>query len=119
MWGFTSFFTPDAVKQFNDRTSRYIPDIPTPVKLTAFSDRTFEFEVRTPPTSFLLKKAAGITAGSSRPGGEQVGTVTRRACYEIAKIKSKDLSVQYVPLEGIFKSVIGTAGSCGIKVEGD
>ena len=100
----------DFVKQFNERTSGWVPGTPTPVKLSAFSDRTFEFRVSSPPASYLLGRAAGVEKGAERPGGRPVGTVTRRACYEIALIKGKDQGRDHLPIEGVFKSVLGTAG---------
>ena len=78
------------VKQFNDRTSAYVPNIPLPVKLTAYSDRTFKFAIRTPPTSTLVKMAIGLEKGSGQAGTENVGYITPEAVYEIAKVKCID-----------------------------
>lgn len=65
--------------------------MPTPTLVTVNPDRTFTFETRTPPTSLLLKRAAGITAGSGRAGSEMVGDVSVKHIYEIAKIKMADV----------------------------
>ena len=104
------------VKQFNDATSSYKPNTPLPVKLSAFSDRTFSFVVQTPPTSELVKQAAGIKAGANRPGSEVVGYITPQAVYEIAKMKQRDETRSFYPLEGIAKSVVGTCNSMGVVV---
>eukprot|EP00553_Chaetoceros_curvisetus_P012684 CAMPEP_0204639030 /NCGR_PEP_ID=MMETSP0717-20131115/41466_1 /ASSEMBLY_ACC=CAM_ASM_000666 /TAXON_ID=230516 /ORGANISM="Chaetoceros curvisetus" /LENGTH=118 /DNA_ID=CAMNT_0051658981 /DNA_START=8 /DNA_END=364 /DNA_ORIENTATION=+ len=110
-------------KQFNEKTESmgYVKDIPLSVTLNALSDRTFTFDVKTPPTSYLLKKAAGIDKGPTDPNIDApVGYVTPEMIYEIAKVKIKDEGRWHLPLEGVAKSVIGTARSMGIKVkEGD
>lgn len=84
----------DFSKQFNERTAHLEPGLPTPAVVTINSDRTFSFEIKTPPTSLLLKRAAGITTGSGRPGSAGIegiaGTVSIKHIYEIAKIKMKD-----------------------------
>jgi large subunit ribosomal protein L11 len=103
-------------KAFNERTSKHIDNTPVPVTLTAFSDRTFKFEIKTPPTSWFLKRAAGISSGSPLAGQNEVGTVHLRQIYEIAKVKQQDEHVDYIDLESICKSIIGTAKSMGIRV---
>lgn len=79
------------LQEFNARTAHLEPGLPTPTLVTVNPDRTFTFETRTPPTSLLLKRAAGITAGSGRPGSEFVGDVSLKHIYEIAKIKMRDV----------------------------
>ncbi len=107
-------------KQFNDKTESlgYKKDIPLSVTLNALSDRTFTFDVKTPPTSYLLKKAAGIEKGPNSPNAEVTpsGYVTPEMIYEIASVKVKDEGRWHLPLESVAKSVIGTAKSMGIKV---
>ncbi|GMI56505.1 hypothetical protein ScalyP_jg11129 [Parmales sp. scaly parma] len=106
------------VKEFNDRTKNHIPEIPLPVKLTAFSDRTFSFECRTPPTSYMIKKCAGLKKGAEKAGnGAPAGYISREALFEIAKIKKQDDHLWHVPLEGMYKTVVGTAISCGIAIK--
>ena len=95
------------------------PGIPTPVKLTAYSDRTFTFVCKTPPTSWFLKKAANIDKGSSRPGLDMVGKVTLKQIYEIARIKQKDVKRKPgIPMTiyGLCRCIAGTARSMGIEV---
>ncbi|GMH79935.1 hypothetical protein TL16_g08328 [Triparma laevis f. inornata] len=105
------------VKEFNDRTSAYTAGIPLPVKLTAMSDRTFTFEVRSPSTSHLIKMASKISAGSSNPGSKEIaGYISPQAIYEIAKIKVKDDANKGQELEGMCKTVVGTARSMGVVV---
>ena len=87
------------------------------VKLSAFSDRTFKFDVRSPPTSYLILKAAGMEKGPAQPSPERAsGYITPEAVYEIAKMKQKDEMRWHLPLEGIARSVVGTARSMGVRV---
>ncbi|KAL6533515.1 hypothetical protein OROMI_027627 [Orobanche minor] len=104
-------------KDFNARTQKYKPDSPMAVTITAFTDNTFEFTVKSPKVTWYLKKAAGIESGSSRPGHLIASTITLNHVYEIAKIKQSDPYCQYMSLESISKSIIGTANSMGIKVQ--
>ena len=106
-------------KQFNDKSDSlgYVKDIPLSVTLYALSDRTFTFDVKSPPTSYLLKKAAGIEKGPDSPNADaSSGFVTPEMVYEIAKVKIKDEGRWHLPLEGVAKSVIGTAKSMGIHI---
>ncbi|GMH68460.1 hypothetical protein TrVE_jg569 [Triparma verrucosa] len=104
------------VKEFNDRTSAYTPGIPLPVKLTALSDRTFTFTIRTPSTSHLILQSLGLTSGSESPGTKEVGELSMEAVYEIAKVKVKDEANRGQDLEGMCKTVVGTARSMGVSV---
>lgn len=106
-------------KQFNEKTEDvYVKETPMRVHLSAFSDRTFTFKVRSPPTSYLVMKAAGVEDGPQEPSPEDVyATITPEAVYEIAKVKQKDDLMWHLPLEKIAKSVVGTARSIGIMVE--
>ncbi|KAG3140074.1 hypothetical protein PI124_g13992 [Phytophthora idaei] len=103
-------------KAFNDRTSKMTENIPVPVVLTAYTDRTFNFATKTPPASWFLKKAAGIKSGSSTPGQQVVGTVHLRQIYEIAKVKQQDEMVDYIEIKSICKTLIGSAKSMGLEV---
>ncbi|XP_047318098.1 54S ribosomal protein L19, mitochondrial-like [Impatiens glandulifera] len=103
-------------KDFNARTQKFKPDTPMAVQITAFKDNTFEFVVKSPSVTWYLKKAAGVESGSSRPGHVVASTVTLKHVYEIAKVKQSDPFCQFMPLESICKSIIGTANTMGIKV---
>ncbi|MEK8090523.1 50S ribosomal protein L11 [Thermithiobacillus plumbiphilus] len=103
-------------KAFNARTQHLEPGLPTPVVITAYADKSFTFETKTPPASVLLKKAAGITSGSKRPNSDKVGKVTRAQVEEIAKTKMPDLNAN--ELEAAMRTVEGTARSMGLVVEG-
>ncbi|KAF6169643.1 hypothetical protein GIB67_004035 [Kingdonia uniflora] len=103
-------------KDFNARTQKYKPDTPMAVLITAFKDNTFEFTVRSPSVTWYLKKAAGIESGSGRAGHEVASTLTLKHIYEIAKVKQSDPFCQYMSLESISKSIIGTANTMGITV---
>lgn len=81
----------DFAKEFNARTAHLEVGIPTPALVTINPDRTFSFQIKTPPTSILLKRAAGIQTGAGKPGSEVAGTITMKHIYEIAKIKMQDV----------------------------
>ena len=87
-----------------------------PVVITVYQDKSFTFITKSPPASILLKKAAGITAGSKTPNKEKVGKVTRKQVLEIVKMKSKDMNANSE--EAAFRIVSGTARSMGIEVVG-
>ena len=103
-------------KAFNAQTQGMEAGMPIPVIITAYSDRSFTFELKTPPASYLLKKAAGITSGSSRPNSNKVGTVTRAQLEEIATIKMKDMTA--ADMDAAVRSIAGSARSMGLNVEG-
>ena len=101
-------------KSFNAKTKDMEPETPIPVKITVFSDRSFTFEMRSPPASFFLKKAAKVTSGSKTPGVTSAGTVTMAQCREIAKMKLKDLNTDNV--DQAARTIAGSARSMGIQV---
>jgi large subunit ribosomal protein L11 len=102
-------------KDYNARTGNRIGDV-IPAEITIFSDGSFKFILKSPPTAFLIKRAAGIEKGSSAPNKEKVGTLTRKQVQEIAEIKMQDLNA--VDLEGAMKQIEGTARNMGVIVEG-
>ncbi len=101
-------------KAFNARTQEMEVGQPTPVIITYFSDKSFSMEIKTPPASYLLKKAAKLKSGGKTPGKETAGSVTIKQLREIAEIKMPDLNA--VDLEGAKLQVRGTARSMGIEV---
>lgn len=103
-------------KAFNAQTQGMEAGMPVPVIITAYSDRSFTFELKTPPASYLLKKAAGVTSGSARPNSNKVGTVTRAQLEEIATMKAKDLTA--ASMDAAVRSIAGSARSMGLNVEG-
>ena len=103
-------------KAFNAATSKLEPGLPTPVIITAYSDRTFSFVTKSTPASVLLKKAVGITSGSKRPNTDRVGKVSRKQLEDIAKTKEADLTA--ADLDAAVKTIAGTARSMGLVVEG-
>jgi len=102
-------------KEFNAKTKDQ-PGMVIPVIITVFQDKSFTFITKSPPASVLLKKAAGVTAGSKVPNKEKVGKVTRKQVLEIVKLKMKDLNATNE--EAAFRVVSGTARSMGIEVVG-
>ncbi len=103
-------------KAFNAQTQQMEAGMPIPVVITVYNDRSFTFIMKTPPASILLKKAAGISKGSSNPNTAKVGTVTREQLEEIAKTKEPDLSA--ADLDAAVRTIAGSARSMGLKVEG-
>lgn len=103
-------------KAFNAQTQGLEAGAPVPVVITVYSDRSFTFTMKTPPASFLLKKAAGIKSGSGKPNSEKVGKVTRAQLEEIAKAKEPDLTA--ASLDAAVRTIAGSARSAGIEVEG-
>lgn len=103
-------------KAFNAQTQGMEAGMPVPVIITAYSDRSFTFELKTPPAAFLLKKAAGISTGSAAPNSNKVGTVTRAQLEEIATIKDKDLTA--ASMDAAVRTIAGSARSMGLNVEG-
>jgi len=103
-------------KAFNAATQQMEAGLPTPVVITVYSDRSFTFILKTPPASILLKKAAGITKGSSRPNLDKVAVLQRAQLEDIAKLKNTDLTAS--DLDAAVRIIAGTARSMGIDVEG-
>jgi large subunit ribosomal protein L11 len=103
-------------KAFNAQTQDVEKDLPVPVVITVYSDKSFTFVTKTTPAAILLKKAAGIKSGSGRPNTEKVGTVTRAQLEEIAKTKDADLTA--ADLDAAVRTIAGTARSMGLNVEG-
>jgi large subunit ribosomal protein L11 len=103
-------------KAFNARTQEMEAGQPCPVIITYFTDKSFQMEIKTPPASFLLKKAAKLQSGSKTPGKDAAGTVTVAQVREIAEIKMKDLNANDV--EAAMQIIAGSARSMGIEVVG-
>ena len=101
-------------KEYNARTATKAGDI-IPAEVSIYTDGSFTFELKTPPTPVLLRKAAGVEKGSAEPNRTKVGKVTRRQVQEIAEIKMRDLNA--VDLEGAMRQIEGTARNMGITVE--
>jgi len=100
-------------KEYNARTSNQVGQI-IPAEVTVFSDNSFSFVLKTPPTASLLRKAAGIDSGSAVPNRDKVGSVTSNQLREIAETKMKDLNA--LDVESAMKIIAGTARSMGIMI---
>lgn len=103
-------------KEFNAQTQGMEPGMPIPVEITAFADKSFTFKMKSPPATYFIKKAAGITKGSPTPHTAKVGSITRAQAEEIAKTKSPDLTA--ADMEAAIRTIAGSARSIGITVEG-
>ncbi len=101
------------VQQFNERT-RELQGTTIPVELTVYTDRSFDFILKSPPASVLVRKAVGLAKGAATPSRETVGTITREQLEQIAKTKMKDLNAR--DLEGAVRMIMGTCRSMGVKV---
>ena len=103
------------VKEFNAVTAQMEPGMPVPVVITAYGDRTFTFITKTPPNTYFLKKAAGITKGTTTPGkGAPSGRVTMTQLREIAALKMIDMNANDV--DGAVRMLAGSARSMGLTV---
>lgn len=100
-------------KDYNARTSNRIGEI-IPAEITIFMDGSFRFELKSPPSTFLILKAAGIEKGSAVPQSQKVGKVTRKQLAEIAEVKRKDMNTQNI--DAIVRQLEGTARQMGVEV---
>ena len=103
-------------KAFNAQTQAMEPGLPVPVVITAFADKSFTFIMKTPPATVLIKKAAAVQKGSSKPHTDKVGKITRAQAEDIAKTKMPDLTA--ADLDAAVRTIAGSARSMGITVEG-
>jgi large subunit ribosomal protein L11 len=103
-------------KAFNARTQDMEPGAPCPTLITYYQDKSFTIDIKTPPASYYLKKAAKLQSGAKTPGKATVGTVTPAQVREIAEAKMKDLSAH--DIEDAMKIILGSAKSMGIEVKG-
>ncbi len=103
-------------KAFNAQTQDVENGMPLPVIIAVYTDKSFTFEIKTPPAAVLLKKAAGVPKGSGTPNSDKVGKVTRAQLEEIANTKMKDLNAN--DLDAAVRIIAGSARSMGLEVEG-
>ena len=103
-------------KAFNAQTQDVENGMPLPVVISVYSDKSFTFEIKTPPAAVLLRKAAGITKGSGTPNTAKVGKVTRAQLEEIATTKMADLNAN--DMDAAVRIIAGSARSMGLDVEG-
>ncbi len=103
-------------KEYNAKTSNRMGEI-VPAEITIFQDGSFRFILKSPPTSFLIKRAAGIDRGASNPIIDKAGQLTRKQVREIAELKFSDLNA--LDIEGAMRQIEGTARQMGVKVVED
>ena len=104
-------------KAFNAATNELEKGMPIPTIITVYADRSFSFETKTPPATFLLKKAARLQKGATEPGKQTVGRVTRAQLREIAEVKMKDLNAN--DIDAAAKIIEGSARAMGLEVTGE
>ncbi|MEE4189426.1 MAG: 50S ribosomal protein L11 [Roseobacter sp.] len=102
-------------KAFNAKTADMEPGAPCPTVITYYQDKSFTMEIKTPPASYYLKKAAKVKSGANNPSRETVGTVSSKQVREIAEAKMKDLNANSV--EAAMQIILGSARSMGIEVK--
>ena len=103
-------------KAFNARSQEIEPGAPCPTIITYYVDKSFTMEIKTPPASYMIKKAAKLPSGANTPGREVVGSVSSKQVREIAEAKMKDLNANSV--EQAMKIIAGSARSMGVEVKG-
>ncbi|EBA05103.1 ribosomal protein L11 [Rhodobacteraceae bacterium HTCC2150] len=103
-------------KAFNAKTQEMEPGAPCPTVISYYQDKSFTMEIKTPPASYYLKKAAKVTSGSKTPSRDTVGTVSAKQVREIAEAKMADLNAN--DIEGAMMIIKGSARSMGIEVKG-
>jgi large subunit ribosomal protein L11 len=102
-------------KEYNAKTSHLVGNV-IPAEITIYQDSSFTFELKTPPTADLLRKAAGVPRGSAEPNRDKVGTITKQQLREIAETKMRDLNAN--DIEAAELQIAGTARSMGIVIRG-
>jgi large subunit ribosomal protein L11 len=100
-------------KEYNARTANRVGEI-VPAEITIYSDNSFKFILKSPPTAFLIKRAAGVDKGSATPNKTKVGKITRKQVREIAEIKMQDLNAN--DIDAAMKQIEGTARNMGVNV---
>jgi large subunit ribosomal protein L11 len=103
-------------KAFNAATQDQDKGVPIPTVITVFADKSFSFDMKTPPASYFIKKAAKLGKGAKAPGADVVGAITRKQLEEIAEIKMADLNAN--DIEAAVKILSGSARSMGVQVRG-
>lgn len=106
----------DFCKAFNAQTGDFEKNTPIPTKITVYADRSFTFITKTPPASFLIKKALNLKSGSKEPGKIIAGKITRKQLEEIATIKMADLNAN--DMDAAVQIIAGSARAMGLEVEG-
>src|SRR3954468_11821689 len=101
-------------KAFNAKTTEMEKDMPIPTIITVYADRSFSFETKTPPATFLIKKAAGLKSGSKEPGKVSAGSIKRSQLSEIAQVKMADLNAH--DIDAATKIIEGSARAMGLEV---
>jgi large subunit ribosomal protein L11 len=101
-------------KEYNAKTAHLVGSV-IPAEITIYQDASFSFELKTPPTPDLLRKAAGVAKGSSEPNRDKVGAITKAQLREIAETKMRDLNA--IDVEGAELQIAGTARSMGIRIQ--
>lgn len=101
-------------KEFNAKTSEFRDDVPLRVLISVYPDKTYDWQLKMPPASYFIKKAAGLQRGAGRPGHEHVSSISLKHLYEIGRVKSQDMPG--VSLRGVVKTLMYQCHSMGVNV---
>lgn len=101
-------------KEFNAKTANYKDGVPLRVSIKVFNDKTFEWGLQAPASTWLIKKAAGLARAANQPGHDVAGVISLKHLYEIAKVKQRD--IPHIALESLVRNLLSTCRSMGVKV---
>lgn len=101
-------------KDFNAKTANHKPDVPLRVAVRVFSDKSYEWDLKTPPTTWFIKKSTGLVRAAMKPGHETAASISLKHIYEIAKVKQRDMPE--MDLESLCKCIMRTCKSMGVTV---
>mmetsp|Transcript_11064 Transcript_11064/g.29711 ORF Transcript_11064/g.29711 Transcript_11064/m.29711 type:complete len:149 (+) Transcript_11064:94-540(+) len=105
-------------KEFNERTKHFLDGVPVNTRIIAYEDRTYQLDIYTPPTSYFIKRCAGLEKGANSPGREIVGKISTKMVYEIARYKkTTDPKMKDYGIYGICKMIVAQSRNMGIEVE--
>ncbi|KAI8473550.1 MAG: mitochondrial ribosomal protein L11 [Monoraphidium minutum] len=101
-------------KEFNAKTSEFRDDVPLRVLISVYADKSYDWQLKMPPSSYFIKTAAGLARGADRPGHESVAAISLKHLYEIARVKAPDMPG--VPMRGVVRSLMFQCRSMGVGV---
>lgn len=101
-------------KEFNARTAEFRDDVPLRVSISVYADKSYDWALKMPPSSYFIKRAAGLARGAARPGHETVSSISLKHLYEIARVKAPDMPG--VPMRSVVRTLMYQCRSMGVSV---